>query len=285
MSPTDPVSVILGGKQSSPETIANIRHDFYLDKSLPEQYKIWVTDVFHGDFGTSFKYRQEVGGLIADRMPVTLGIVILSTLIAIIVSIPTGIFMAIKQHKWQDTGLSVIQLILVACPPFLTALLMIWYLAVHNPTFAFTGSAPTFGAFLMRISLPAVALSFSIIALLSRVMKSSMTNELRSDYFIALKSKGLSSRTILFKHCLRNAIIPLVTILGMEIGIMLVGSVLVESVFSLKGLGSLLVDATRASDYPLVQGITMFMVFIFMTISTFLDIVYGWIDPRVRIRK
>ncbi|MDR2162605.1 MAG: ABC transporter permease [Clostridiales Family XIII bacterium] len=284
MSPTDPVAVILGGKQSSDETIANIRHEFYLDKSMPEQYSAWMSGLVRGDFGMSFKYRQEVSGLIASRMPVTLGIVGLAMLISLLVSIPAGILMAAKQHRWQDNLLSVIQLILVACPPFLTSIIMIWYLSVHDPTFAFTGSAQSPGEFLSRISLPALALSFAVIALLSRVMKSGMVEQIHSDYYMVARSKGMSPAAIIMNHCVRNAVIPVITVLGIEVGILLVGSVLVESVFSLSGIGTLLVESVKASDYPLIQGITMLMVFIFMTISTVLDILYGVIDPRIRLK-
>jgi peptide/nickel transport system permease protein len=282
LSPTDPVSVILGGKQSSQQTIDNLRHEFNLDRSAPEQYALWASGMVRGDFGKSFKYRQQVSDLIAQRLPVTGGMVALAALIAIAVAVPAGIAMAVKQHKWQDTAISVVQLLLVACPPFLTAIIMIWMLYVYAPGVAFTGSISTFPEFLQRILLPAVALSFVMIALLSRIMKTGMTEQLRADYFIAAKAKGMTGRAVIMKHCFRNAIIPVITALGTMVGILLVESVLVEEVFSLQGLGSTLVEAVSASDYPLVQGITMFMVFVFMTISTILDIVYGVIDPRIR---
>ena len=282
LSPTDPVAVILGGKQSSPETIANIRHEFHLDVNPVEQYGVWASGMLRGDFGTSFQYRQPVSTLIAQRMPVTLGIVILAMVIGIAVSIPLGVFTAVKRHKWQEGLLSVVFLILVACPPFLTSILMIWYLSVHAPSFAFVGSAATFGALLQRVSLPALALSFSLIAFFSRVMKSSMTEELQSDYYMAAQARGMSRREIIWRHCFRNAVIPVITVIGLEVGILFVGSVLVETVFSLQGIGSILVKAVQGADYPIVQGVTMLIVFIFLTISTILDIVYGLIDPRVR---
>jgi len=282
MSPTDPVAVILGGKQSSAETIANIRHQFHLDAGPFEQYRIWVTGMLRGDFGMSFQYRQEVSGLIAQRMPVTLGIVAIAMLIGVLASIPIGILMAVKQHRWQDTLPSVVLLILVACPPFLTSMLFIWYLSVHDPTYAFVGSASTAGEMFKRLLLPGLALAFAVIAYFARMMKTAMTDELRADYYIVAKAKGMRSGAIIMKHCFRNAIIPVLTVMGMEVGILLVGSVLVESVFSLQGVGSILVKAVQGADYPLVQGITMLIVFIFMTISTILDIVYGLIDPRVR---
>ena len=284
LNPADPVAVIVGGKQTTPETVENIRREFHLDKSTPEQYKIWVSGIFKGDLGVSFKYRQPVVSLMKERLPVTAGIVILATIISILIAIPTGILTAEKQHSFVDTGLSVLQLILVAFPPFLTSILMIWLITMVAPNFSFTGSFETYGQFLQRISLPAVALSFSMIALTARVMKSSMVEHLQSDYYTVAVSKGLSTRDVVLKHCLKNAIIPVITILGTQIGILIVGAVLVENVFSLAGLGSILIEGIKASDYPLVQGITMLMVFVFMTISTILDVLYGVIDPRIRLQ-
>lgn len=282
LNKTDPVSVIVGGKQTTEETVANIRKDFNLDKSLPEQYQIWISGIFHGDFGTSFQYRQPVSELIARRLPVTAGIVILATLIAVIIAIPTGILTAVKQNTPMDTAISVIQLVLVASPPFLTSILMIVCVSIVAPGYAFTGSFSNFGEFLSRISLPAVALAFSMIALTSRVMKTSMVEQLQANYRVVATAKGLSNQSIVWKHCLKNALIPVITILGTQIGILMVGSVLVEEVFSLAGLGSILIDGVKAADYPIVQGITILMVFIFLTISTVLDILYMVIDPRIR---
>lgn len=285
LNPTDPVSVILGGKQSSSETIANIERDFNLDKSNPEQYIIWIQGVLRGDFGTSFQYRQPVAQLIARRLPVTLGIVILASLIAVVTAIPLGILTAVKQNTPLDSALSVIQLILVACPPFLTSILMIVCITILAPGYAFTGSYHGFQEYLLRISLPAVALAFSMIALTSRVMKTNMVEQIQANYRMVAVSKGLGNGRIIWKHCLKNALIPVITILGTQIGVLMVGSVLVEQVFSLAGLGSILIDGVKASDYPIVQGITILLVFILLTISMVLDILYMVIDPRIRKKQ
>lgn len=282
LNKTDPVSVIVGGKQTTKETVESIRKDFNLDKSLPEQYSIWISGIFHGDFGISFQYRQSVSELIARRFPVTAGIVILATLIAILIAIPTGILTAVRQNTFLDTFLSILQLILVASPPFLTSILMIVFVSAVAPGYAFTGSFNNFGEFLSRISLPSIALAFSMIALTSRVMKTSMIEQLQTNYKMVATAKGISDKKIIWVHCLKNALIPVITILGTQIGILMVGSVLVEEVFSLAGLGSILIDGVKAADYPVVQGITILMVFIFLTISTILDILYMIIDPRIR---
>ncbi len=285
LNPTDPVSVILGGKQSSSETIANIERDFNLDKSNPEQYIIWIQGVLRGDFGVSFQYRQPVAQLIARRLPVTLGIVILASLIAVVTAIPLGILTAVKQNTPLDSALSVIQLILVACPPFLTSILMIVCITILAPGYAFTVSYHGFQEYLLRISLPAVALAFSMIALTSRVMKTNMVEQIQANYRMVAVSKGLGNGRIIWKHCLKNALIPVITILGTQIGVLMVGSVLVEQVFSLAGLGSILIDGVKASDYPIVQGITILLVFILLTISMVLDILYMVIDPRIRKKQ
>ncbi|MDR1514415.1 MAG: ABC transporter permease [Synergistaceae bacterium] len=284
LNPTDPVAVILGGRQTTPETAANIRREYNLDKSVFEQYRIWVIGVLRGDFGVSFKYRRAVTSLIRSRISVTAGIVILSSLISIIIAIPTGILTALKQHSAMDTCISLLQLFLVACPPFLSSILIIWIITLVAPSFPFIGSFSTFGQFLRRISLPSLALSFSMIALTSRVMKSSMIEQLQMNYRTVAVSKGLGTQTVVSRHCLKNAIIPVITILGTQMGNLIVGSVLVENVFSLAGIGSILIDGVKSSDYPLVQSITMMLVFVYMTISTVLDILYGVIDPRIRVR-
>jgi peptide/nickel transport system permease protein len=283
LNPADPVAVILGGKQTTPETVANIRASFNLDKSYISQYGIWISGIFRGDLGTSFKYRQAVSALIRERLPVTAGIVVLSSLILLIIAIPSGIVTALKQNSPLDTLLSVIQLILVASPPFLTSILMIWIITMIAPGFRFTGSFSNFAQFLQRIILPAVALAFSMIALTSRIMKSSMAEQIQSNYHTAAIAKGLPPWKVALGHCLKNAIIPVITVFGTQFGILIIGSVLVESVFSLAGLGSILMEGIKASDYPLVQGITMLLVFVFMSISTILDILYGIIDPRIRM--
>lgn len=284
LNKTDPVSVIVGGKQTTAETVANIRRDFNLDKSNLEQYKIWISGIFHGDFGTSFQYRQSVTELIGRRLPVTAGIVILATIIAIAIAIPVGVLTAVKQNTPVDTALSVLQLILVASPPFLTSILMIVCSTIIAPGYAFTGSYHNFGEFLSRISLPAIALAFSMIALTSRVVKTSMIEQLQANYKTVAIAKGISGGKVIWKHCLKNALIPVITIIGTQIGVLMVGSVLVEEVFSLAGLGSILIDGVKAADYPVVQGVTILMVFIFLTISTVMDVLYAVIDPRIRAK-
>ncbi len=284
LNPTDPVSVIVGGKQTTPEVVDNIRSEFNLDKPYIEQYLIWMKGVLKGDFGTSFQYRQNVTSLIIKRMPVTVGLVLLSSVIALIISIPLGMLMAIKQNTPLDTILSVIQLVLVACPPFLTSILIILLVSIFAPSISFTGSFNNFNEYISRITFPSIALAFTMIALTSSVMKTSMVDQLNQNYTLVAKSKGLSKTEVIMKHCMKNSIIPVITIFATQLGVLIVGTVLVENVFSLAGLGSILIDGVKACDYPVVQGIVLILVFVFITISTILDFLYAVIDPRIRVK-
>ncbi|MEG2038776.1 MAG: ABC transporter permease [Oscillospiraceae bacterium] len=282
LSATDPVAVILGGKQTSPEVIANVRAKFKLDLPPLEQYFSWVSGMLRGDFGIGYKYQQPVAELIATRLPVTLGLVALGSFMAIIMAIPLGIICALKRNTIVDRTISITSLVLVSCPPFLTSIIMILVVTNFWPTFPITGSYATFGQYLQRICLPAIALAFSMIALSARVTRTSMIEQLQAKYTETGIAKGMPHKTVVYRHALKNAIIPVITVASIQIGSMIVGAVLVENVFSLAGLGALLVDSIKASDYPLVQGITMLMVVIFLIISTVVDMLYAAIDPRIR---
>ena len=285
MGPTDPVSVILGGKQSTSATVAGIRRQFGLDKPLVTQYIDWITGMFHGDLGMSYEYRQPVSVLLAQRLPTTIGIVLLATVIAVLIAIPAGVFTASHQHSVVATTTSIIELVLVACPPFLTGILMIWFISNQMPGYAFTGSYNGWGEYFQRISLPALAMAFSMIALISRMMERGMIEQLHAGYSVVVQAKGATKNRLIWAHCFRNAIIPVITILGLQIGILLVGSALVETVFSLPGVGTLLIDGVKAGDYGVVQAVTLLLVFVFMSISMLLDLLYGVIDPRIREGK
>lgn len=162
---------------------------------------------------------------------------------------------------------------------------MIWYFSAQMPGYTFTGSYNGWGQYFQRLFPPALAMAFSMIALIARMMERGMIEQLQSDYSTVIQAKGATRRQLIWSHCFRNAIIPVITILGMQIGILMVGSALVETVFSLPGVGTLLIDGVIAGDYGVVQAVTLLLVFIFMTISTLLDLLYGVIDPRIREGK
>ena len=233
--------------------------------------------MFHGDFGQSYKFQQSVGSMITERIPVTLGLVGFSSIIGIAIAIPAGVLCAVKKNTWVDRIISIITIVLVSCPVFLVCILMILFLA-QMPGVNFTGTYTNVHEYLERILLPSVALSFGMLALVSRVTRTSMIKELKSKYVETAEAKGISKKQIIFKH----AIIPVITVMSIQIGAMVVGSVLVENVFALPGLGSLLINAINTSDYPIVQSVMLLLVAVFLILNLIVDIIYAIIDPRIR---
>ncbi len=285
ISQIDPVAVILGGKQTSAETIAALREKFHLNDSLPQQYITWITGMLRGDFGLDFKYQQPVWDLIVGRLPVTLSLTLLSSVLAMIIAIPLGVYSGVKSNTGLDRGASLFSLLTMACPPFFISVLAIYIVSNVAPGISFTGTFHTIGQMIDRLWLPCLCLALGMIALAQRIIRSSMIDEMKSPHIQMAQAKGLPQKTVVWKHAFKNALVPLITVCGIQIGSMLVGSVLVESVFSLAGLGGLLVSAVQTSNYPVTQAITMLMVFIFLLISTVTDILYAVIDPRIRTGK
>ena len=285
ISQIDPVAVILGGKQTSAETIAALREKFHLNDSLPQQYITWITGMLRGDFGLDFKYQQPVWDLIVGRLPVTLSLTVFSSVLAMIIAIPLGVYSGVKSNTGLDRGASLFSLLTMACPPFFISVLAIYIVSNVAPGISFTGTFHTIGQMIDRLWLPCLCLALGMIALAQRIIRSSMIDEMKSPHIQMAQAKGLPQKTVVWKHAFKNALVPLITVCGIQIGSMLVGSVLVESVFSLAGLGGLLVSAVQTSNYPVTQAITMLMVFIFLLISTVTDILYAVIDPRIRTGK
>lgn len=284
MNNADPVAVILGGKQTTPDVIAAIRTKFNLDKPLIQQYLIWITGMLHGDFGMSFKYQAGVAGLLEERIPITLGLVVISSVISLVIAIPLGILCALKKHTAVDRIGSVLTLILAGMPAFLTSIIAVVIISKVNPSYPFTGSYSNFAEYIRRLALPSVALSTVMLALAMRVMRSNMIEQRSAPYTTTAVAKGIKDSRIIWKHNVKNALIPFIAVISLQIGNTVVGAVLVEEVFSLPGLGTFLVDSIQSSDYAVVQCITMLLVFIFMVISTVADIIYAAIDPRIRLK-
>lgn len=284
LSDTDPLAAIIGGKQTTAETMAQLRAKFGLDKSYPEQYISWITGLFRGDLGMSFKYQTQINTLFADRIPVTIGLVLFSSVLAMIVAIPLGVIAALKRNSAVDMIISIFSLVIAGCPPFLMSIIFIVLLSRFAPQYPFTGSFTNMHEYLVRMAMPSVALSFTMIALACRMMRASMVDQMNAQYSQTAVAKGVSDSGLLWGHNFRNAIIPVLSVVSIQIGSIIVGSVLVETVFSLSGLGSLLIDSIKASDYTVIQDITLLLVFIFMLISLIVDILYAIIDPRIRLK-
>jgi peptide/nickel transport system permease protein len=277
LAPVDPAIVMAGGRQTSPEVLEAIRERYHLKEPVWRQYLFWANDALHGDLGESFRIKQDVRTLIISRLPISLQLVGLAFLVSTLIALPLGILSAAKEGTWIDAVSSLIALIGVSTPVFFTGI-------VGVLVFSYTlGWLPAFGTGTIRhLILPATALGLNLVALTSRTMRSSLLEALQTDYVRTAKAKGLSSLGVILKHGVRNALLPVVTVLGLQLGFLLVGTVLVEYTFGLGGFGSLIVDGVQNSDYPIVQGTTMFVVVIFMALNLLTDLVYAALDPRIR---
>jgi peptide/nickel transport system permease protein len=282
LAPGDPVLIVLGGKRISPELIVQLREKFGLVGDPITQYVAWLGRAVQFDFGESYKLKQEVGDLIAARLPITVELVALSVLLAILIGIPLGVLQARRRESKVDYAGSFLAFLGVSSPVYFTAIIGILVFAV------WLGWLPAFGSGtgpvdqLRHLILPAVALALGMIALTSRMTRSAMLEVLASDFIEAARAKGLPERTILVKHALRNALIPVLTVISLQVGFLVVGTVLVESTMGLGGLGSLITDAIQNRDYPVVQASVLLLTVLFIMINLFTDLLYAVIDPRIR---
>jgi peptide/nickel transport system permease protein len=282
LTPADPIASITNGRRISDETRVSLRAQYSLDQSLPRQYFIWISGVFRGDLGDSFKHRQPVGFLLAARLPTTVQLVLMSAVFALALAVPGGVISAIKKNSILDRVLSALMIFCVSSPVFLNAIVLMLLFSLRLRWFPAYGAGHGFGENLYYLALPAFALSLNMVALMGRITRDRMIGELKSNYALALTAKGTPFARIVVAHCLKNTLIPVITVAGIQIGAMVVGAVLVENVFALGGIGALLIEGIQGSDYPLVQSIMLFLVALFLVLNLLVDMVYVLIDPRIR---
>ena len=280
--PSDPIGSITSGRRINDETRAALTAQYNLDKSLPRQYLIWISGAVRGDLGDSYRHRQPVAGLLAARLPTTLQLVIMSAIFAALLAIPAGIASAIKHNTVIDRIISAFMVFCVSSPAFLNAILLMLLFVFKLRWFPAFGEGRGFWDNLYHLILPAFALSLNMLALVGRIVRDRMIGELKSNYTLALTAKGTPFRRIVMTHCLKNTLIPVITVGGVQLGAMVIGAVLVENVFSLGGIGALLIEGIQASDYPVVQSIMLFLVALFLLLNLLVDIIYFIIDPRIR---
>ncbi len=283
MTPLDPIASISKGKAMSEETRQALMREYNLDKSLPGQYTTWIRGLFTGDLGKSFQQREAVTQLLSVRYKTTVQLVLMSSVLIIVLAIPLGVISAARKNSLLDQTFTVTSLVFVSSPPFFTGILLMLLFTMVLPIFPTFGTGSNFWSNLRYLFLPSVALAAVRVALSMRITRSNMVEQLQAPYIQTATAKGLSRGTVVYKHALKNALIPIMTVTALDISGMLGGSVLVEKVFSLNGVGSLLADSISKSDYPVTQSITLIMVLIFMLCNLLVDIMYGIIDPRVRL--
>lgn len=284
LTPGDPVSVILG-PDATPQRISELRQQLGLDQPVPIQVARWFGRLLHGDLGQSIYLNRPVTQTILERAEPTLMLTLLATLFAILVGLPIGIVSATRAGSWADLGAMLVALGGISMPSFWVGLNLIFVFAVVMGVLPVAGYQPLSKGLwenLRYLILPAVTLGFAQAALLARMSRSLMLDVLREDYVRTARSKGVAERKVVLYHALKNAMVPLVTVMGLTFAILMGGAVITEQVFNIPGVGRLLVQSVLRRDYPMVQGIVLVIAFNYVVINLCVDILYGLFDPRVR---
>jgi peptide/nickel transport system permease protein len=279
------VAQILLGTQATDQQIDTLRRTFGLDRPLPVQYVDWLSHIIRGDFGVSFRTNRPVLPDLVSRFGVTLQLTLTSTLIALLVAIPLGVASAANRGKRSDAIARVIALLGLSIPNFWLGTLLILFvsLVLHwLPPVGFVSLLDNPWLGLQTLILPALALGTAVAAFIMRMVRSSLLEVLRQDFIRTANAKGLQERSVLYRHALKNAFIPVLTVMGVQIGYLLGGAVIIESIFSLPGMGRFLLDSISNRDYSIVQGGVLFIALIFSFVNLSVDLVYGWLDPRIR---
>jgi peptide/nickel transport system permease protein len=288
MLPGDPALLSFSEEQLrslTPEILQKTRHELGLDRPLVVQYFMWVNDLLHADFGTSIMYHSPVWNELAQRLPVTMYLGFWAFIISIIIGIPLGIIAAIRRNKWEDAVATLLANIGITVPSFWLGVLMIWAFGLHLkwlPTFGYTSPFDNFALSIKQLIMPVFCLAVFAIGSTARQTRSAILEVIQQDYVRTAWSKGLTERTVILVHVLKNSLIPVVTLKGMSLRNIVGGAVLVETVFSIPGMGRLVVDAMMAKDYPIVQGVFLIIALVVCMANLLVDIIYGWLDPRIR---
>lgn len=282
--PGDPV-LAMAGEERDPAVMEYLRDKYRLNDPIPLQYLNWVGNVLTGDLGTSLRTEQPVTTLLASKLPVTIELAILALLIALLIGIPTGIISAVRKGTAVDYGANVVALSGISIPHFWLGILLIMVFAVKLqwlPASGFVPMGEDFGQNLKTLILPAFVLGAGLSGILMRHTRSAMLEVLRADYVRTARAKGLFPRTVILKHALRNALMPIITLTTLLFGELLGGAVLTEQVFSIPGFGKMIVDAVFNRDYAVVQGVVLCVAIGFLMLNLLADVLYRLINPRLR---
>lgn len=285
--PGDPARVLLG-EEATPQTVAALQHQLGLDKPIHLQFVFWFWQALHGNLGDSIQLQQPVTQALLQRVPVTLELGLASLLYSLALAIPLGVYSATHRNSWLEWLVNISSLVGTAIPGFVLALLLIFVFAVAVRIFPPGGYAPFIDdptSNIRDLILPMVALGTAAVAVNLRQIRASMVEVLEQDYVRTARAKGLSERRVNYLHALRNSLIPLLTIVGLQIGSILGGAVVVETIFLWPGVGKLAVDSIFSKDYPVVQGVVLLVAFSYMLVNLLVDISYVFLDPRIRLSK
>jgi peptide/nickel transport system permease protein len=284
ITPGDPAAVI-AGDQASPADVERIRQGLGLDRPFLVQFGAWLWGILHGDFGTSIFTNLPVASLIAQRIEPTLSLMAITLVLTILIAVPLGVVAAWKAGSWVDRSIMAFAVFAFSLPVFVVGYVLAYVFALQFewlPVQGYTPLAQGFWPWLQNLILPAIALGSEYIALIARITRASMLEVLQQDYIRTARAKGLDQRSILFVHALKNAAVPIVTVIGIGIALLIGGAVVTESVFAIPGLGRLTIDAILRRDYPVIQGIVLLFSFVYVLVNLLVDVAYTLVDPRIR---
>lgn len=284
ITPGDPATAILG-VQASPAEVERVRHALGLDRPWLVQLGIWAGNLLRGDLGASYINKKPVSELILTRLPITLELTFFSMLLAVLIAIPAGIISAVRRYSWLDYCITSFTLFGVSMPSFWFGILLILVFSLWLGWLPASGYVPwSRGVWphLRSLILPGVALGLFLIGALARFSRASLVETLVQDYIRTARAKGLSQRQVVVGHALRNALIPTVTVLGIQFGALLGGAVIIETVFAFPGVGTMLLTAVNQRDYPVVMGVTLFIALLYTLSNLLVDLVYARLNPRIK---
>ena len=288
LAPGDPAAVIAGNNATS-EDIANIRVHMGLDKPIVAQYVLWLGQVLQGDLGYSYYLSKPVTALVAQRMEPTLALALGTVLMAVCIAVPLGSLAAWRMGGWLDRGLSAFSVAGFSVPVFVIAYLLIYVFAMQLQWLPVQGYKPISGAqsqgtwaWMRQLILPWLTLSTVYVALIARITRASVSEALQEDFIRTARAKGLSELAVLVRHALANAAVPIVTVIGIGVALLIGGVVVTETVYAIPGLGSLTVDAVLNRDFPVIQGLVLLFSLSYVLINLLVDTSYVWLDPRIR---
>ena len=284
IAPGDPAAVI-AGDQASPADVERIRQGLGLDRPFLVQFGSWLWGILHGDLGTSIFTNLPVASLIAQRIEPTLSLMVLTLILTLVIAVPLGVVAAWKAGSWIDRTIMAFAVFAFSLPVFVVGYVFAYVFALQFewlPVQGYTPLSAGLGPWLQNLILPSLALGSVYIALIARVTRASMLEVLQQDYVRTARAKGLGQGNILFVHALKNAAVPIVTVIGIGIALLIGGAVVTESVFAIPGLGRLTIDAILRRDYPVIQGIVLMFSFLYVVVNLMVDVTYTLVDPRIR---
>jgi peptide/nickel transport system permease protein len=280
----DPAAIIAGDNATS-QDVAAIRTKLGLDRPMAQQFVIWIGNVLRGDFGESFFFKKPVAALIQDRLEPTLALSVSTIILAVFTAVPLGVLAAWRRGTWIDRMVMGLSVLGFSVPVFVIGYLLIYLFAIELawlPVQGYQRLADGFGGFILRLILPSLTLALVYIALIARITRTSVLEVINADYVRTARVKGLGEASVLLRHVLRNAAVPIVTVIGFGVALLIGGVVVTESVYAIPGLGRLTVDAVLARDYPTVQAVILLFSAAYVLINLVVDLTYTFLDPRIR---